>query len=257
MIDLHIHTHYSCDSKVSMKQYCEYALEKGISILCFTDHVDYNKADFGYGNYKPQEYFDELKSVQDNFCDKLTILSGIEFSEPHIYKKEFESMLKYPYDFILGSIHYWYKDMFPSTMLKQGVSIDDALKNYWFEIYKAVSFGGFDSLAHFDFPKRYYGKCVYIEKEIEDIFKTMVKNNISLEVNTSSLRKGLNEAMPDKPLLDIYHRVGGKNITIGGDTHEVYHLAEGYSYAKSITTEFDSVIYIKRKCVKEDKLCQR
>lgn len=251
MIDLHVHTHHSCDSYATMAEYCEYALLKGVKIICFTDHVDHNPADEGFGYFKIKAYFDEFERVKEKYSDKLLILSGVEFAEPHIYQKEFDMFLKLPLDFILGSIHYCYQNMFPSTMVKQGISAETAYKNYWLEIYKSVSYGGFDSLAHFDFLKRYYGICCYDKNEILSIFKEMVKNNIALEINTSSLKKGLNEAMPSKNLLDLYRTSGGNKITIGGDTHVVSHLADGYEFAKEQSSDFESVFFKNRKTMKE------
>jgi histidinol-phosphatase (PHP family) len=163
LTDLHVHTLFSCDSKTTMEEYCEEAINQGVKYLCFTDHVDYNKNYYGYGFYKPQEYFEEFNRIQDKYSDKINLLSGIEFSEPYVYQKEFEKISKLPYDFILGSIHCWIDDMFASELQKRGISLKEAFEKYWIEVYKTVSFGGFDSLAHIDFPKRYYKDSLWDE----------------------------------------------------------------------------------------------
>ena len=43
----------------------------------------------------------------------MDMYAGIEFSEPPLYNKELEKLKEYPYDFIIGSVH-WVGDMFPS-----------------------------------------------------------------------------------------------------------------------------------------------
>lgn len=234
--DLHVHTCFSVDSSETMASYCEEAILKGVRYICFTDHVDYNKTDDGYGYYKPEAYYDEFRRVQDLYSDKVELLCGIEFSEPHLYPGEFETITKLNYDFILGSIHYWFDDLFASELQKKGITLEDAFERYWKEVYKAVSFGGFDSLAHIDFPKRYYKDCISDEDTMYDIFKMMVKNNISLEINTSSLRKGLNEAMPGRDLLELYEKAGGGKVTIGSDAHKIDELAKGYNEAIAMIT---------------------
>lgn len=234
--DLHVHTCFSCDSSATMAEYCEEAIRKGVGYICFTDHVDYNKADYGYGYYNPKAYFEELGRVRDLYSGKLELFSGIEFSEPHLYPKEFEKLSKLPYDFILGSVHYWIDDLFASEIQKKGIPLEEAFGKYWAEVDKLVSFGGFDSLAHIDFPKRYYRDCLWYEDSMLDIFKKMVKNNISLEINTSSLRKGMDEAMPGKELLEVYKNAGGRNITIGSDAHGVIYLAGGYDAVIAMLT---------------------
>jgi histidinol-phosphatase (PHP family) len=251
LADLHVHTRFSCDSKATMAEYCEQAATHGINCICFTEHVDYNKNDCGYGFYKPDEFFDEFKRIQEMYADKLMLLCGIEFSEPHIYKKELETLSKLPYDFILGSVHYWIDDLFPSQMVAQGIPVDKAYERYWQEIYKAVESGGFDSLAHIDFPKRYYKKLNYDKAQMIDIFKCMIKNNISLEINTSSLRKGLTETLPGKALLEIYDNAGGQNVTFGSDSHNAYELGSGYNEAKAlITGNLVNCIYQNRKLIR-------
>jgi len=86
MIDLHVHTHHSCDSKVEIEEYCEKAIQLGLKYICFTDHVDFNKADYGYGYYDASKFFSEFNKAKDKYSGKLNILSGIEFAEPHIHK---------------------------------------------------------------------------------------------------------------------------------------------------------------------------
>jgi len=248
MIDLHVHTHHSCDSKTSIDEYCKKAIEVGIKCICFTDHIDFNKADYGYGYYDIDKFFREFNIASDEYSDKLKILSGIEFAEPHIYKKEFDEFRKLPYDFILGSIHFWIDDMFPSQMIKKNYPVDVAFERYWEEVYKAVSYGGFDSMAHIDFPKRYYKSCIWSKPQIHDILSAMVKNDIALEINTSSLRKGLDETMPGKEFLEIYKEVGGVKVTLGADTHCTEELASGYEYANSLILQgLKSTIYINRE----------
>lgn len=255
MIDLHVHTQYSCDSTVRIDEYCKKALQIGIKCICFTDHIDFNKADDGYGYYDANKFFKEFNTAKEKYSDKLMILSGIEFAEPHIYRKEFDKCQKLPYDFILGSIHFWIDNMFPSQMIKNNFPIDVSFERYWKEVYKAVEYGGFDSIAHIDFPKRYYKECIWSKTQMYDIFNVMVTNNIALEINTSSLRKGLTKCMPDKEFLEIYEDVGGVKVTIGADTHTVEELAAGYEYAKSIiTAKLKSIIFIKRIARYEDEL---
>ena len=41
--DLHLHTDYSFDSVATFEQYCVKAIERGISVLCFTDHIECGK----------------------------------------------------------------------------------------------------------------------------------------------------------------------------------------------------------------------
>ena len=203
--DMHIHTKYSCDSDIELEAYCIEAIQKGLHAVCFTEHVDCNINDYGYEYYDANKFFDDFIFVKEKYNGKINLLCGIEFSEPHLYQNQLSEYKKLPYDCILGSIHWWYKDMFISRMVKAGIPVEICYENYWNEILAAVKFGGFDVLAHIDFPKRYYNKLIIDSDKLNEICNEMVRNNICLEINTSSLRKKSAEAMPDKEISQLSH----------------------------------------------------
>lgn len=247
--DFHIHTKFSVDSKEEILNYVKAAKERGISMLCFTDHVDYNPNDYGYQFYDPEGFFNEIEKVRKNLDDNIEICTGIEFAEPHLYPDKLSKLKEYPYDFIIGSIH-WINDMFPNKEVREKYSEEKFFEMYWKEVKNAVTAGGFDCLGHLDFPKRYYGKVIYYEDMMKDIFTTMLHNNILLEINTSSLRKGMNSSMPDKELLNLYKKCGGRYVTIGSDAHSADELAADYDYAVNLV----KFIGIKRAVYKNRKL---
>lgn len=247
--DMHVHTRFSCDSEAGMEAYCLRALQLGVTTVCFTDHVDHNPRDYGFGYYDADAYFEELRLARERFGGRLTLLAGLEFSEPHVYPEEFEEYVKLPYDFIIGSVHYWHEDLFPSEMTAQGVPVDVCYRGYWREVRRAVEFGGFDCLGHIDFPKRYYGELLYDEAEILEIMSLTVDNGICLEVNTSSLRKGLAEPMPGRGILELYRAAGGIYATVGSDAHRPEDLAAGRETASELLSivGLHEVTYAGRK----------
>lgn len=184
-------------------------------------------------------------------CDsetKLTLLCGIEFAEPHLYQAELAEYTKLPYDYILGSVHFWYNNMFPSQMVDTQIPVEVCYKHYWNEVLAAVKAGGFDAIAHLDFPKRYYGELQFNTEILHEICREMIKNNICPEINTSSLRRNNKEAMPDKELLAIYKSCNGKYVTIGSDAHNVGDLAADNKYAKNLIDYFGfTEIYFNRR----------
>ncbi len=246
--DLHVHTKYSCDSEVVMEEYCKKAIENNLSCICFTDHIDFNKNDYGFGYYNVDEFFKEYDITRMKFGNKIEVLCGIEFSEPHLYKKELKKLTKYPYDFIVGSIH-WVQDLFPCQKTRDEYSAGRFYKLYWQEVLNAVEFGFFDCLGHIDIPKRYYGEVIYDKTFISKIFTKMKDNNIAMEVNTSSLRKGLSTSLPGIELLELYKNNGGKYVTIGSDAHVLKDLGADCNYAKSLIkqAQLSEVIFRQHK----------
>ncbi len=248
--DLHVHTKFSCDSEAEMEQYAKKALEKNCSYICFTDHVDFNKNDYGCGYYSSDKFFEEFSIIRKKYSNHkaLSILSGIEFSEPHLYKNQLNTLKEYPYDYIIGSIH-WVKDMFPNKEVRDKYSANEFYEMYWDEVLEAVKAGGFDCLGHIDFPKRYYMETIYEPNLLCEIFDTMIGKNIVLEINTSSLRKGITEPMPGKEILNIYKQCGGKFVTIGSDAHEEKDLLSDYFTAQKLieNMKLQQVFFIKHQ----------
>ncbi|MDR1927214.1 MAG: histidinol-phosphatase HisJ family protein [Oscillospiraceae bacterium] len=216
-MDLHLHSRFSPDSAETMERHCERALELGLCALCFTDHQDFDDASLGY--YDAAAYFETLERMRERYAGRLTLWAGLEFSEPHNHPRELEEAQRRPYDFILGSVHYWMKGAFASEMVQRGDDLRVCFEAYWEEVRRMAHCGGFDCAAHLDFPKRYFKMLFYEPERLDEIFSLLRKKGILLEINSSSLRRGCDEAMPGEALLRQYAAGGGKYVTLGSDAH--------------------------------------
>ena len=247
-VDLHVHTEFSCDSEAKMERCAEEALSKGITTLCFTDHVDLNPNDYGYNYYTPDKYFEEYRKVREKYEGGVRLLSGIEFGEPHLYADKLKELSIYPYDYIIGSIH-WIGDMFPCQKVREQYSAKEFYTLYWEEVLKTVKQGGFDALGHIDFPKRYYREIYYQEAKLREIFQYLLDKDMVIEINTSSLRKGHSETMPGDELLAVYKDCGGRYVTIGSDAHEVQDVGADGNAAKVLLCKYglQEVVYEERR----------
>lgn len=248
MRDLHVHTEYSCDSEADIELYVKKAIDLNFETICFTDHVDFNKNDYGYDYYNSENFFEKYNKIKEEYGNNIDLCAGIEFGEPHLYAKELTELSKKPYDFIIGSIH-WIGNMFPCQKVREQYRAKEFYSLYWEEVLKTVKQGGFDSLGHIDFPKRYYGEIYYTETILNEIFKYLLDKDMVMEINTSSLRKGHAQTMPGIDLLEIYKANGGQYITIGSDAHVVEDLGADYKEAKTLVEKVGlrEVIYENRK----------
>lgn len=139
--------------------------------------------------------------------------------------------------------------MFPCQKVRERYIAKEFYALYWKEVLKTVQAGGFDALGHIDFPKRYYGEIYYTESIMNEIFRNLVEKDSVIEINTFSLRKGHEQTIPGKELLEIYKANGGKYVTIGSDAHVVEDIGADYAIAKSLVEEMGlkEVIYRQRK----------
>ena len=236
-VDYHVHTIFSDDSREPMESMCERALALGLGEVCFTEHLDFDALSLGY--YKPDAYFAELERLREKYEGKLTLRAGLEISEPHDHQKELEEAHKRPYDFILGAVHYWMGGLFPSVMRDRKMDVALCCRCYWDEMRKMAAVGGYDCAAHFDFPIRFFGRVEYDQDIIDEIFTLLVRNNTIIEINTSSLRRGLVEPMPGRDLLARYVACGGKHVVLGSDAHSAQELYQGIDAARELAQSQD------------------
>ena len=230
--DMHVHTSFSDDSRQSMEGQCARALELGLDALCFTEHLDFDALSLDY--YDPDAYFAELRRLREVYEGRLELLAGLELSEPHRHPKELEEARRRPYDFILGSVHYWLGGLFPSQMRDSKMDVRLCCEAYWAEMLRMARYGGFDCVAHLDFPKRFFMRMEYDPAMLDEIFGAMGQNGLILEINTSSLRRGCGETMPGEALLRQYIAHGGRYVTLGSDAHVAEDLYAGVPGARDL-----------------------
>ena len=98
------------------------------------------------------------------------------------------------------------------------------MQEYFEHLVRIVQWGKFQSLAHMTYPMRYFPKG-RIHRDpasfevVGDLFSAMAARGIALEINTSGLRKGMGQTMPDASLVALFRRAGGKFVTFGSDSH--------------------------------------
>ena len=252
--DLHVHSYFSVDGQSTLREMCLAAVEKGLRCICFTEHLDFNPQDQGYGFFDKSGFFQGIDALRQEFDGRLEILKGIEFGEPHAYPGEFEKASRENYDFILGSIHFVDGCFVGEPELEQKYTKERIFAKYYEEVLAAVTFGGFDALAHFDFPKRYLGESFPEMPVIGDIVAMMAKHKIALEINTSSIRKGLGECTPGLTVVQKFIDNGFDRVTIGSDAHRARDLAVGFPEAAELLgqTKCTPGIFRQREFVRCD-----
>ena len=255
--DYHIHTYYSDDSTYPMEQVVKDAISKGITDLCFTDHVDYGikedadklapeqrqelkvkiqNPNVPQYNVDYLAYVAEYQDVKEKYADKINLKLGMEFGlQIHTipqYQKLFNS---YPFDFIIMSCHQVENKEFWTQEFQQGRSQDEYNQRYYDEILAQVkNYHDYSVLGHLDLIARYDKAGVYpfakTRDKIAEILKIVIADGKGIELNTSSVRykihnaQGKPELTPSREILALYKELGGRIITTGSDSHKPEHL---------------------------------
>ena len=240
--DYHTHTHFSFDGTGTPDELCEAAVARGVTDLAITDHFECNwRTEAAYPPFDAEAHFKAIVSAKEKYKNKLNLSYGIEIGQYNQYPEEADALLKkYDFDFIIGSLHnlrgaldfyYWdfntiFRDMNPSYL-------GHTFEKYIDELCEVVdTFDGVDTIAHLTYMSRYcaisgnhYDFTKHAQKA-EELFKRMVAKDIALEVNVSTLWKGLGFALPDRDFLTVYKDCGGRLITVGTDSHGADHIGE-------------------------------
>lgn len=238
VFDYHVHSTYSVDCVVPMEDSCRAAIAAGVTEIAFTDHVDHEPADMGYGYYRPDAYLEEVDRVRQQFAGELTVLRGaeIDFNERIADDvARFVDAYGREYDFVIGSVHYGDDGEIIFSDYFKGRSLDDVFLPYLERVEAAVNTGWFDVIGHLDLPKRYapkthrtYDPGRYRER-LGRVFDTMIERGVGFEINTSGLRQAPRTSMPGPVIVRWYVERGGRLITTGTDSHAAQTVGAGVS----------------------------
>lgn len=251
LADYHVHTHFSDDSVYPMEQVARDAIDRGLGELCFTDHVDYGvKVDWDSGaeilyrhgeplaNVDYPRYVEEIRRLRGLYGDRITLKMGLEFGVQTHTIPQFEALFaRYPFDFILLSIHQVEDKEFWTQDFQRGRTQREYNERYYEELLEVVrAYKNYSVLGHMDLIKHYDEAGIYPFEKTKDlaaeILKVVIADGKGIEGNTSSHRYGLDDSMPSVRLLELYRDLGGTIVTIGSDSHAPEHLGAYIQEAK-------------------------
>jgi histidinol-phosphatase (PHP family) len=221
-----------------MERSCERAIEVGLPGIAFTEHADWALVHEGQHPVDIAGYLDAVERCRAKFKG-LRILTGIELGEPHWFPDETAEVLAAgPLDQVHGSIHCIRLDgdVIDASQFRQreGIDFPGAVREYLRETLAMVESGQpFETLAHLDYPKRYWlgGLAPYREQdyeaEIRAILIAAAGTGRVLEVNTT---RG-HMLCPDITVVRWWREVGGQAVQYGSDAHQPDKVAEGFLVA--------------------------
>ena len=268
LYDIHMHTHFSHDSKADPEENCLAAIEKGLSGIAFTDHADmwyYNKRN------TLEHIFSSVNAAAalgEKYKGKLKVLRGIEvgdaYFDPSVTK---ELIARINPDVVIGSIHclsyaglkdaYSQMDLSEFAISREGLV---GMMNRYLELVTDIAENhDIDILAHLSCPLRYMnGKYrrgiseTEFEEQIKRILNAVIHRNIALEVNTSGLVNGEGDTLPSETVLAWYKALGGKLLTLGSDAHSAERVANSFDQTVTVLKKLgftECVYYENRKAI--------
>ncbi len=253
--DIHVHSEYSQDSTCPVLEIGRAALEKGLDLVCITDHCDIHP---GHDEQallacRKQAVAGIRKSA--GAVGKPQVLVGVElgggFFEPEIAARMVSAER---YDVVIGSVHgILFRGERKSTSHFDFGSVDENAMYEYLDgyldsaLYVAEKLD-VDILAHLTYILRYMNGTYHRnvdwrirEGKIRRILAAIISRGIPLEINTSCRGGAYDEWLPAREVVELYLEMGGYLFTLGSDAH----------VSKRIGSYFDEVRdYLRSKGVR-------
>ena len=236
LADCHLHTEFSTDSETPMRAQAERALELGIPAICVTDHMD---MDYPQGEFwlDTDRYMEAVRRLQEEYRGRLEIGFGVELGlMEHLRARQEEYLKKYPFDFVIGSVHLIHGEDPYNGELFRKYGDEEVFREYFRLSHRLLADApSIQSWGHLDYVVRYgqnpevYSYRKYAD-EIDAVLKLLLEKGIALEVNTAGFRT-LGRTNPEPDVLRSYRELGGELITVGSDGHQPEYL--GYRFRET------------------------
>lgn len=259
LADYHLHSFpFSPDAFNTMLEVAQGALEKGMTHICITNHLE-NCAQTPAcpQQFPPMREYSALsaafEAAKANMGKKLNMRLGAEVGGPHFSPEEGREIYENPiFDFIIGSIHnlrnsndFYYIKYPPIDEFRP------TIYEYLYEYAELAKSGLCDVLGHIGYMHKYmarqgvYFNMMDFSDQLKEVFHAAVENGVGIEVNTSSLRDTYGDFVPNLEVLKLYRECGGEIITTGSDAHTAEHagcgIREAYDLLRHAGFKFISI----------------
>ncbi|WP_445491828.1 histidinol-phosphatase [Niallia sp. 03133] len=261
LFDLHTH-HDRCGHAVGkLEEYILSAIGKGLHYIGVSDHsphfysdIDHLRPIYAMANSEFDHYIKEVLQLKEAYKSKIHVLLGMEsdYFPKHIeiYRKKYQ---KYPFDYLIGSVHFVYGVNIFETSQWEGLDSEQRVKRkeaYYHLIQQSAKSGIFQVIGHMDAMKGNFPAFSNIETPIiDETLKVIAEEGISIEINTSSTMKGCGDWYPSQEILEraSYFEV---DVTYGSDAHHPDRVGDSYLYVQKKLKEIgfkEMVYYVEKK----------
>ncbi len=267
----HTHTNY-CDGKSTAREMIEAAIAKGFTALGFSGHVPMNfPNEWAMTQEKLDKYCTEIRSLKEEYADRIEILCGIELDSDYELKKD------YDFDFILSSVHQIHaggriyavdlsaEELSECVRKEYGGSWSKMAEAYFENLAKFVVKEKTDVVGHYDLITK-FNKDGRLFDESDPAYQSSAlkwvdyiidnKPDIIFEINTGAMFRCGNEA--PYPAAFILKRIGerGARVTVTSDAHCPEALDFMFEKAKLHCKEcgIDSIRHLTKDGFMEEKI---
>jgi histidinol-phosphatase (PHP family) len=257
MLDYHLHLwpHGERARQATVEQlaaYCERAVGEGVSELALTEHLfRFQQADALLGGWWRDEpdqrmaaemeryWYEHVSADLDAYVETglaakaagLPVVIGMEVDYyPGRMDRVAELLAGYPFDVLLGSVHWLGAWMFDDLTSAVAVAewrarrVDDVWDEYTRALEELAATGAVDVLAHPDLCKVAGFRPAVPDEWYDRMAEAAAGAAIAAEVNANGYLKPAAEPYSPPPLLERFRRAGVP-VTTASDAHRLEHVA--------------------------------
>ena len=221
------HTHtVRCGHAVGEdREYVEKALERGLQLLGFSEHVpmpfpDGHESRFRLPARLLEDYVSSVLRLREEYRGQIEILLGFEAEYyPDLFEAMLERLSPYPVDYLILGQHF--NTSAEITYNTRPQDSEEALHFHVDRILEGLGTGRFLYAAHPD-HFHFTGDVEFYRQESRRLCEGVKKLDIPLELNMLGLREKKNYPRPE--FWEIAAEVGNR-VILGCDAHDPDHVA--------------------------------
>ena len=254
LYDQHVHSRLSWDCRSDPRDNVRAAIQRGLAGLTFTEHFDTHPDEWERCAYDDAACRQTIAALREEFGRQLWIGHGVEVCyQPEQMDFILDFLASHEFDLVILSVHWSAGRCLHERDHWVGLDPVSGTRTYLQAVLQAVRHCRdlrrkhrrpcFDLLGHLDLVKRYskrfFGQvCVDQQGDLlDEILRTCLEADLVPEVNTSTLRQGLDEPMPGPQTIGRFAALGGGIMALGSDAHLPESVGAGFDRAAGMLRE--------------------
>lgn len=237
IVDYHMHLRAPNESLTSVEaveRFVEVAAERGVDEIGFAEHVYYFQQNRSL--WSVPYHLERCQHDLDAYADAVVeanrrgypVKLGLEVDyEPGREEETAEILSSYPWDYVLGSIHFldgYCIDGEPSSLIG-AVGVEEAWRRYYVALGLAARSGLFDALAHPDLVRMFGPEIDWDWTEVASSL-----DGVALEISTSGFYKPHEKLYPNASLLEAA-QARDLPVTLASDAHVPANVGRDFDRA--------------------------
>jgi histidinol-phosphatase (PHP family) len=246
LVDYHTHTALCKHASGSVDDYVRSALERGLDEIGCSEHIPMPDGFDERHRMTAEEfrrvYLPQVAEAMTTYADQIRVRRGVEadfLPGAEWWIREF--LAADEFDYVLGSVHFlgdWGVDDVLFVHKYAENDVNEVYKRYFEMVRRAAESGLFDIIAHFDLVKKFgYRPTIDVSNAVLQALTAIKDNGLCIEINTSGLRKPVNEIYPSREILMMIKKMEIP-LTLGSDAHDPRDVGASFDLAVEMIREF-------------------